>query len=240
MKNTSSKAAELLAILKPRFGERTTVGVLGIVGDEPFPEDAASFLRPLSGAIATIVERDRDRADRQAMSSQVLRLSSVLATMLDRSEFILIATDAQERVTFLSSAAVRLLGSEAPAEGRWAFDRLRAVGPTTGPTLAEAFPTDQGGVREVESALVDAGGNPIPMVVSGSTIADPLGRNEGWVLLCTPLADRQRAEQARIEHASLAAQVELLIARTICSGKYLMIVGGSVSDVESPFFRSMR
>lgn len=30
-----------------------------------------------------------------------------------------------------------------------------------------------------------------------------------------------------------AAKVELLIARTICSGKYLVIVGGSVSDVES-------
>jgi len=30
-----------------------------------------------------------------------------------------------------------------------------------------------------------------------------------------------------------AATVELLIARTICSGKYLVIVGGSVSDVEA-------
>ena len=30
-----------------------------------------------------------------------------------------------------------------------------------------------------------------------------------------------------------AASVELLIARTICSGKYLVIVGGSVSDVEA-------
>jgi microcompartment protein CcmL/EutN len=30
-----------------------------------------------------------------------------------------------------------------------------------------------------------------------------------------------------------AASVEVLIARTICSGKYLIIVGGSVSDVES-------
>jgi len=30
-----------------------------------------------------------------------------------------------------------------------------------------------------------------------------------------------------------AASVELLIARTICSGKYLIILGGSVSDVES-------
>jgi microcompartment protein CcmL/EutN len=30
-----------------------------------------------------------------------------------------------------------------------------------------------------------------------------------------------------------AASVELLIARTICSGKYLIIVGGSVSDVEA-------
>ena len=28
-----------------------------------------------------------------------------------------------------------------------------------------------------------------------------------------------------------AASVELLIARTICSGKYLIVVGGSVSDV---------
>ncbi|MFO0909226.1 MAG: BMC domain-containing protein [Isosphaeraceae bacterium] len=30
-----------------------------------------------------------------------------------------------------------------------------------------------------------------------------------------------------------AASVELLIARTICSGKYLVIVGGSVSDVQA-------
>ncbi len=29
------------------------------------------------------------------------------------------------------------------------------------------------------------------------------------------------------------ASVELLIARTICSGKYLIVVGGSVSDVEA-------
>ena len=30
-----------------------------------------------------------------------------------------------------------------------------------------------------------------------------------------------------------AASVELLMARTICSGKYLIIIGGSVSDVEA-------
>jgi microcompartment protein CcmL/EutN len=30
-----------------------------------------------------------------------------------------------------------------------------------------------------------------------------------------------------------AASVELLIARTICSGKYLVVIGGSVSDVET-------
>ncbi|NQT40273.1 MAG: BMC domain-containing protein [Planctomycetes bacterium] len=30
-----------------------------------------------------------------------------------------------------------------------------------------------------------------------------------------------------------AASVEVLIARTICSGKYLVVVGGSVSDVEA-------
>ena len=30
-----------------------------------------------------------------------------------------------------------------------------------------------------------------------------------------------------------AASVELLIARTICSGKYLIVVGGSVSDVQA-------
>jgi len=38
----------------------------------------------------------------------------------------------------------------------------------------------------------------------------------------------------RIEDAMLkAAAVELLIARTICSGKYLIIIGGGVSDVEA-------
>ena len=30
-----------------------------------------------------------------------------------------------------------------------------------------------------------------------------------------------------------AASVELLVARTICSGKYLIIIGGSVSDVQA-------
>ena len=30
-----------------------------------------------------------------------------------------------------------------------------------------------------------------------------------------------------------AASVELLIARTICSGKYLVVVGGTVSDVKA-------
>lgn len=38
----------------------------------------------------------------------------------------------------------------------------------------------------------------------------------------------------RVEDEMLkAASVELLIGRTICSGKYLIIVGGSVSDVEA-------
>ena len=38
----------------------------------------------------------------------------------------------------------------------------------------------------------------------------------------------------RVQDAMLdAADVEILIARTICSGKYLLIVGGSVSDVRA-------
>ena len=38
----------------------------------------------------------------------------------------------------------------------------------------------------------------------------------------------------RIEDEMLkAASVELLIARTICSGKYLIVLGGSVSDVDA-------
>ena len=38
----------------------------------------------------------------------------------------------------------------------------------------------------------------------------------------------------RIEDEMLkAASVELLIARTICSGKYLIVIGGSVSDVQA-------
>ena len=38
----------------------------------------------------------------------------------------------------------------------------------------------------------------------------------------------------RIEDEMLkAAAVNLLIARTICSGKYLIVIGGSVSDVEA-------
>ncbi|MGQ9573994.1 MAG: BMC domain-containing protein [Thermoguttaceae bacterium] len=38
----------------------------------------------------------------------------------------------------------------------------------------------------------------------------------------------------QVEDAMLkAATVELLIARTICSGKYLVLIGGSVSDVEA-------
>jgi microcompartment protein CcmL/EutN len=38
----------------------------------------------------------------------------------------------------------------------------------------------------------------------------------------------------QVEDAMLkAATVELLIARTICSGKYLVVIGGSVSDVQA-------
>ncbi len=37
-----------------------------------------------------------------------------------------------------------------------------------------------------------------------------------------------------------AAKLELLIARTICSGKYLIVVGGSVSDVESGIAAGLR
>lgn len=37
-----------------------------------------------------------------------------------------------------------------------------------------------------------------------------------------------------------AADVELLIARTICSGKYLIVIGGPVSDVESAISVGMR
>lgn len=38
----------------------------------------------------------------------------------------------------------------------------------------------------------------------------------------------------QIEDAMLkAASVDLLIARTICSGKYFIVIGGSVSDVEA-------
>jgi microcompartment protein CcmL/EutN len=38
----------------------------------------------------------------------------------------------------------------------------------------------------------------------------------------------------KIEDAMLkAGSVDLLIARTICSGKYLIVIGGSVSDVQS-------
>ncbi|MEN6450195.1 MAG: BMC domain-containing protein [Thermoguttaceae bacterium] len=38
----------------------------------------------------------------------------------------------------------------------------------------------------------------------------------------------------RIEDEMLkAARVELLVARTICSGKYFIVLGGSVSDVET-------
>ena len=38
----------------------------------------------------------------------------------------------------------------------------------------------------------------------------------------------------QVEDAMLkAATIEMLIARTICSGKYLVVIGGSVSDVEA-------
>jgi microcompartment protein CcmL/EutN len=37
-----------------------------------------------------------------------------------------------------------------------------------------------------------------------------------------------------------AGSVELIIARTICSGKYLVIVGGSVSDVEAAVEAGLR
>jgi microcompartment protein CcmL/EutN len=36
-----------------------------------------------------------------------------------------------------------------------------------------------------------------------------------------------------------AASVEILIARTICSGKYFIVIGGPVSDVESAIRRGL-
>ena len=36
------------------------------------------------------------------------------------------------------------------------------------------------------------------------------------------------------------ASVELLVARTICSGKYLVIVGGSISDVQAAIHSGMQ
>ena len=36
------------------------------------------------------------------------------------------------------------------------------------------------------------------------------------------------------------ASVELLVARTICSGKYLVIVGSSISDVQAAIHSGMQ
>ncbi len=45
----------------------------------------------------------------------------------------------------------------------------------------------------------------------------------------------------RVQDAMLdAAAVEILIARTICSGKYFIVVGGSVSDVKAAVAAALR
>jgi diguanylate cyclase (GGDEF)-like protein len=106
-----------------------------------------------------------------------------------------------------------MLGSDAAATEQWSVERLLAPGHDAGLSLAACFPIGATSVREVEWTFLGAGGTTVPMVVSGSTIVDPNGDNEGWVLMCTPLAERQQAEQERVEHASLAAQVDLLRSR---------------------------
>lgn len=207
-------ASERHLLAMPLVGAETD-GVLGIFRGRPFTDEEIEFLRPFVGAVAAVVARDRSIRSRTEMTAEVSRLSSLVATMLERSEFVVVTCDVEERVTFLSPAAQRLLGNNLAADESWAVSRLLASPTQPDHDLAATFSSPTGEVREVEWLLIGHDGHGVPVAVTGSPTFGPEGEPAGWVLICTPVAERRRAEVERIERAGLAVQVEILRSRAL-------------------------
>jgi diguanylate cyclase (GGDEF)-like protein/PAS domain S-box-containing protein len=179
---------------------------------EPFTGADIDVLAPLTGAFAGAIERDRSRAVGSRMSAEVGRLSSMLGAMLERSEFIVIVTDALGRVELLNATATRMLGGRASVEEHAPVDRLLAPGVAHG-SLAASLVAFENAASESEWTFADATGRSIDLLVSASPIFAEAGTLEGWMLVCRPAEDRVRAERERLERARLAAQVDLLERR---------------------------
>jgi diguanylate cyclase (GGDEF)-like protein/PAS domain S-box-containing protein len=203
-------ARELLAI--PLARNRST-------GIALFAREVGSFavtdievLTPLLGAVASAVERDRTEALESEISAEVTRLSSMLGTMLERSEFTVIVTDARGAVENMNETAARTLGGRTAVEEHWPLDRLLAPGVAHGSLIA-SLAEYEGAGTETEWTFVDRAGRSLDLVVSASPIFTAEGSLHGWMLIGRPAEDRDRDERDRLERARLNAQVELLQRR---------------------------
>lgn len=169
-------------------------------------------LTPLLGAFATAIERDRTRDLETLMTAEVGRLSSMLGAVLERSDFIVMATDADGRIELLNDAAARALGGRAAADERWPIDRLLAPGASHG-SLAASLPTFEGGATESEWTFADRTGRTVDVIITASPVFATDGALRGWTLIGRTLEEHARAERERVERSRLAAQVELLEQR---------------------------
>jgi len=169
-------------------------------------------LTPLLGAFATVIERDRTRALTSEISAEVNRLSSMLGTMLEHSDFTVIVTDAEGRVEDMNATASRTLGGRAAVDEHWPLDRLLAPGVAHG-SLVASLVEYEGGGSEAEWTFVDRSGRSLELIVSASPVFTTVGSLRGWMLIGRPTEERDRAERDRLERARLNAQVDLLQRR---------------------------
>lgn len=186
------------------------------VGIVTFTRTTGSFsisdievLTPLLGTVATAIERDRTRALETRMAAEVGRLSSMLGTMLERSDFMVLATDSDGRIELLNEAAARALGGRTAAEDRWPIDRLLAPGATHG-SLTASLATFEGGATDSEWTFVDRAGRTFDVIITASPVFAVDGTLRGWMLIGRTAEEHVRSERERLERARLAAQVELL------------------------------
>lgn len=208
--HVARSAQELLAV--PLTRNRANGIVL-------FSRDTGSFavadievLAPLLAAFAAAIEWDRTQALETEITAEVTRLSSMLGTMLEHSEFTVIAVDAQGRIESMNETAVRTIGGRAAIHERWPLDRLLAPGIAHGSLIA-SLATYEGAGQETEWTFVDRAGRSLALVVSASPIFTAEGTLRGWMLIGRPAEERDRDERERLERARLSAQIELLQQR---------------------------
>lgn len=184
-----------------------------------FGRDTGSFtitdievLTPLLAAFAAAIERDRTEAHETEITAEVTRLSSMLGTMLEHSEFTVIVVDADGRIERMNDTAARTLGGRAAVDEGWPLDRLLAPGVAHGSLIAH-LATYEGAGRETGWTFVDRTGRSVELVISGSPIFTTDGSLRGWILIGRPAEEREQAEQERLERAGLNAQIGLLRRR---------------------------